>query len=165
MPYYRCGARQVDPEQGKSSPWKRGVHREHQVLICPDCAADAFGELDHCSGCGGTHLIRRLDQVECLACGLARDANPDPEAGPGRGSEAGPGRGSEAGPGRKSDASPGREAGAARETGTEPSPVTATAPPSSPSLSPSPRREPQPSRPATLSDEVASALDRVLRRG
>lgn len=157
MPCYRCGARQVDPEQGKSSPWKRGVHREHQVLICPDCAADAFGELDHCSGCGGTHLIRRLDQVECLACGLARDANPDPEASPGRGSEAGPGR--------KSDASPGREAGAARETGTEPSLSTATAPPSSPSLSPSPRREPQPSRPATLSDEVASALDRVLRRG
>jgi ribosomal protein L32 len=125
----------VDPEQGKSSPWKRGVRREHQVLICPDCVADAHGELDHCSGCGSTHLIRRLDQVECLACGLARDANPDSGAGPGR------------------------------EAGTEPSPSSATAPPSSPSLSPSSRREPRPPRPATLADEVASALDRVLGRG
>jgi ribosomal protein L32 len=79
MPCYRCGARQVDPEQGKPSPWKRGVRREHQVLICPDCAADAAAELDRCADCGGTHLIRRLDQVECLSCGLARDADPTRE--------------------------------------------------------------------------------------
>ena len=81
MPCYRCGARQVDPEQGKPSPWKRGVRREHQVLICPDCAADAAAELDRCAGCGGTHLIRRLDQVECLSCGLARDVSAEPEPG------------------------------------------------------------------------------------
>jgi ribosomal protein L32 len=81
MPCYRCGVRQSDPEQGKPSPWKRGVRREHQVLICPDCAGDAVAELDRCSRCGSTHLIRRLDQVECLACGLARDVNLEPEPG------------------------------------------------------------------------------------
>jgi hypothetical protein len=102
MPCYRCGVRQADPEQGKSSPWKRGVRDEHQVLICPECAASAPGELDRCPGCGSTRLIRRLDQVECVACGLARDVNPEPG-------------------------------------------------PSAPA-------------PGTLADEVASALDRVLRR-
>lgn len=118
MPCYRCGARQSDPEQGKPSPWKRGVLREHQVLLCPDCAPAAAAELDRCSGCGGARLIRRLDQVECLDCGLARDADPA------------------------------READTAI---TEPSPpLPATAPSSSP--------------PAPLADEVARALDRVLRR-
>ena len=86
MPCYRCGTWQTDPEQGKSSPWRRGVLCEHQVLICPDCAADgALTELDRCADCGGTRLIRRLDQVECLDCGLARDASetetePSPES-------------------------------------------------------------------------------------
>ena len=80
MPCYRCGARQADPEQGKPSPWKRGVRREHQVLICPDCFSAALEDLDRCPGCGGTHLIRRLDQVECLSCGQARDVSPEPES-------------------------------------------------------------------------------------
>ena len=116
MPCYRCGARQADPEQGKASPWKRAVRREHQVLICPGCAAAAAAELDGCDHCGSTHLIRRLDQVECLDCGLARDADP------------------------------------ARESDPEPSPSPATAPSSS-------------NAPAIpLADEVARALDRVLRR-
>jgi hypothetical protein len=76
MPCYRCGARQSDPEQGKSSPWKRGVRREHQVLICPECLGAASADLDGCDRCGGTRLIRRLDQIECVDCGLARDADP-----------------------------------------------------------------------------------------
>jgi hypothetical protein len=73
MPCYRCGTRQTDPEPGKSSPWRRGVVREHQVLVCPDCQPAALAELDRCVGCGSTHLIRRLDQVECLDCRLTRD--------------------------------------------------------------------------------------------
>jgi hypothetical protein len=73
MPCYRCGARQADPEAGKSSPWKRGVLSEHQVLICPDCQPVALGDLDRCARCERTHLIRRLDQVECLDCGLTRE--------------------------------------------------------------------------------------------
>ena len=74
MPCYRCGRRQVDPEAGKSSPWRRGVVGEHQVLICPACVANALADLDHCGRCDGAHLVRRLDQVECLDCRLVRDA-------------------------------------------------------------------------------------------
>lgn len=125
MPCYRCGARQVDPEQGKSSPWKRGVRREHQVLICPDCAADAVGELDRCAGCGGTQLIRRLDQVECLACGQVREVGPEP-----------------------GDPLPDAPAPDAQGPG---------------SVEPGARVRGAPA-PGTLADEVASALDRVLRR-
>src|SRR5712691_9296489 len=81
MPCYRCGARQSDPEHGPS-PWQRGVIAEHLVLACPACQrqagwADAFTT---CAGCGSRHLIRRLDQVECLDCRLSRDAAPDPPA-------------------------------------------------------------------------------------
>lgn len=76
MPCYRCGTRQGDPEPGKSSPWRRGVVREHQVLICPACQSAALADLSRCPGCGSTHLIRRLDQVECLDCRLTRDADP-----------------------------------------------------------------------------------------
>ena len=74
MPCYRCGTRQVDPEAGKSSAWRRGVVREHQVLICPACQPSAHADLTRCSRCGSAHLIRRLDQVECLDCRLVRDA-------------------------------------------------------------------------------------------
>jgi hypothetical protein len=80
MPCYRCGTRQADPEQGKASPWRRGVLRAHQVLICPGCAASgALTELDRCADCGGTRLIRRLDQAECLDCGRTRDVSQEPE--------------------------------------------------------------------------------------
>ena len=75
MPCYRCGTRQGDPEPGKGSPWRRGVIREHQVLICPACQPAALAELSRCPGCGSAHLIRRLDQVECLDCRLTRDAD------------------------------------------------------------------------------------------
>jgi hypothetical protein len=75
MPCYRCGARQVDPDRGQS-PWKRGVRGDHQVLVCPDCQVvhDWTAELDRCRSCGGTHLVRRLGEVECRACGLVRAA-------------------------------------------------------------------------------------------
>jgi hypothetical protein len=74
MPCYRCGTRQGDPEPGKGSPWRRGVIREHQVLVCPACQQAALAELSRCPACGSAHLIRRLDQVECLDCRQARDA-------------------------------------------------------------------------------------------
>jgi hypothetical protein len=77
MPCYRCGTRQVDPEHGES-PWKRGVLREHQVLICPACQPVADGDLDRCARCGSRHLIRRLDQVECLDCRLIREPELEP---------------------------------------------------------------------------------------
>ena len=77
MPCYRCGTRQGDPEPGKGSPWRRGVISEHQVLICPACQPAALAELSRCPGCGSAHLIRRLDQVECLDCRLTRDADAD----------------------------------------------------------------------------------------
>ena len=75
MPCYRCGTRQVDPEPGKGSPWRQGVVREHQVLICPACQQAALADLTRCPGCHGTRLIKRLGQVECLDCRLTRDAD------------------------------------------------------------------------------------------
>jgi hypothetical protein len=78
VPCYRCGTRQADPEAGKSSLWRRGVVREHQVLICPACQPSALADLSRCARCGSAHLIRRLDQVECLDCRLVRDAEPEP---------------------------------------------------------------------------------------
>jgi len=76
MPCYRCGVRQTDPARGES-PWRRGVLREHLVLVCPLCVerADWASGLDCCGRCGGTHLMRRLDQVDCLDCGHVRDAS------------------------------------------------------------------------------------------
>lgn len=71
MPCYRCGARQTDPVRGVS-PWKRGVHREVQVLICPDCQRSGELDLDTCGGCGSSSLICRLGEVECRSCGAVR---------------------------------------------------------------------------------------------
>jgi hypothetical protein len=70
MPCYRCGERQTDPGRG-ASPWKRGVRGDTQVLICPACqsAHDWTRDLDHCPGCGGMRLVRRLGEVECKDCG------------------------------------------------------------------------------------------------
>jgi len=119
MPCYSCGARQSDPERGPS-PWKRGVVREHLVLVCPACQGRAgwSADLQSCARCGSLHLIRRLDQVECLDCRLVRDALPDVAAqGGGR-------------------------AGSARNDSAANDSAAADA----------------------LADEVASALDRVLRR-
>ncbi len=86
MPCYRCGARQGDPEPGKPSPWRQGLVREHQVLICPDCHPAALAELTRCPRCDSVRLVRRLDQVECLDCHLTRDVL----AGPGDAEPAGP---------------------------------------------------------------------------
>jgi hypothetical protein len=55
------------------------VLREHLVLVCPACQAsdaDWAGALDRCARCAGAHLIRRLDQIECLDCGFVRDSAP-----------------------------------------------------------------------------------------
>ena len=72
MPCYRCGTRQVDPEPGKPSPWHRGIVREHQVLIFPDCYPVAAAGLTRCSRCDSIRLVRQLDQVDCLDCRLTR---------------------------------------------------------------------------------------------
>jgi hypothetical protein len=58
------------------------VVREHQVLVCPACASAALADLQRCTRCGGAHLIRRLDQVECLDCRLIRDAEPESPPAP-----------------------------------------------------------------------------------
>src|SRR6202041_968482 len=70
MPCYRCGMRQVDPDQGES-PWQRGVRADRQILICPDCQVtfDWASDLDHCQGGASVHLGRRLGEVECRDCG------------------------------------------------------------------------------------------------
>jgi hypothetical protein len=70
MPCYRCGVRQTDPSRGQS-PWKRGVRRYSQILICPGCqdTADWAAELDRCSQCSSVHLVKRLGEVECRDCG------------------------------------------------------------------------------------------------
>jgi ribosomal protein L40E len=82
MPCYRCGVRQTDPGRGQS-PWKRGVRRDSQVLICPHCQAsdDWMADLARCPRCGSVHLVRRLGEVECRDCG----AIVPPSAGPGEG--------------------------------------------------------------------------------
>jgi hypothetical protein len=70
MPCYRCGVRQTDPSRGQS-PWKRGVRRQSQILICPGCqdTADWMSEMDRCSRCSSVHLVKRLGEVECRDCG------------------------------------------------------------------------------------------------
>ena len=139
MPCYRCGTRQVDPEAGKSSPWRRGVVSEHQVLVCPACAATALADFSRCSRCGSAHLIRRLDQVECLDCRLIRDAEPEP---PAAGSLAAESLAAE---------SLGGEAPSAAPSGSTsgPAPATATDRPSPASSG------------GDLAGEVARALDRL----
>jgi hypothetical protein len=89
MPCYRCGARQTDPVRG-ASPWKRGVRRERQVLICPDCQRLHGLDLEACEGCGSTTLICRLGEVECRSCGVVRPARSDSLVGSEMGPHSGP---------------------------------------------------------------------------
>jgi hypothetical protein len=76
MPCYRCGARQTDPGKGPS-PWKRGVIRDEQVLVCPDCQSthDWVADLDRCESCGSTMLLRALGETRCRACSHAKLAD------------------------------------------------------------------------------------------
>jgi hypothetical protein len=91
MPCYRCGERQTDPDRG-ASPWRRGVHDQSQVLICPACQTgrDWAADLDHCAACSGVHLVRRLGEVECRDCGHV--AQPAAAAGAQAGREPAPGK-------------------------------------------------------------------------
>lgn len=74
MPCYRCGTRPVDPDRG-SSPWRRGVRADRQVLICPGCqdSPDWASDLDKCTVCASVHLVRRLGEVECRDCGAVAE--------------------------------------------------------------------------------------------
>jgi hypothetical protein len=76
MPCYRCGVRQVDPGRGPS-PWKRGVRSAEQVLVCPECQRDGtwLADLDTCSECGSTMLVRRLGETVCRGCGWVAAAD------------------------------------------------------------------------------------------
>lgn len=69
MPCYRCGARQSDPARG-ANLWVRGVRADEQVLVCPDCQQTRgwSTDLDHCSVCGATTLVRRLGRTVCRSC-------------------------------------------------------------------------------------------------
>ena len=136
MPCYRCGVRQTDPGRGQS-PWKRGVVRHSQILICPGCqdAADWTAELDRCSRCSSVRLVKRLGEVECRDCGaiVAPEGAGEPEFADGPGGARPEGGSGAAGtdPGGAGLESAGLEGGG---------------------------------RGADLSEEVARALDRVLGR-
>ncbi|WP_187361165.1 hypothetical protein [Phytoactinopolyspora mesophila] len=69
MPCYRCGAREADPARG-ARLWVRAVRSDVQVLVCPDCQQSSSWstEVDHCSACNGTNLVRRLGQTVCRSC-------------------------------------------------------------------------------------------------
>jgi hypothetical protein len=135
MPCYRCGVRQTDPSRGQS-PWKRGVRRQSQILICPGCqdTADWMSEMDRCSRCSSVHLVKRLGEVECRDCGAIVSPERSGETG-----FAGAGL-PEAGF---------AEAGLAGAPGDEPGGA-------GPAVA---------GRGPDLSEEVARALDRVLSRG
>ena len=138
MPCYRCGVRQTDPGRGQS-PWKRGVLRQSQILICPECqdTVDWMSEMDRCSRCSSVHLVKRLGEVECRDCG----AIVTPE-GPGETGLAEAGSAEAGLAGTRLAVTPGEEPGEALGGA---GPAVA-------------------GRGPDLSEEVARALDRVLSR-
>lgn len=90
MPCHRCGARQTDPVRG-ASPWRRGVRRGEQVLVCPECQSgrDWSAELSHCASCGSARLVRMLGTTECKDCGAQDEVAAEPET-TGEGSDPAP---------------------------------------------------------------------------
>ena len=83
---WRCPA--IDAARGSPTPdagRARGSGAWRASTWC-SCARRASGRLagrrsfQSCAGCGSLHLIRRLDQVECLDCRLVRAAAPDDDA-------------------------------------------------------------------------------------
>jgi hypothetical protein len=94
MPCYRCGVRQTDPSRGQS-PWKRGVRRQSQILICPGCqnTVDWVSDLDRCSRCSSVHLVKRLGEVECRDCGAIMSPDGSGETGSGEPDPGEPGSG------------------------------------------------------------------------
>jgi hypothetical protein len=107
MPCYRCGVRQTDPSRGQS-PWKRGVRRQSQILICPGCqdTVDWVSDLDRCSRCSSVHLVKRLGEVECRDCGAIMSPEGSSQPGSGEAGSAEPGFAEE--PGGASPAVTGR---------------------------------------------------------
>ena len=82
MPCYRCAVRQTDPGKGPSD-WKRGVVDGVQVLICPDCQRthDWQTDVDQCTECGSTMLVRALGDTRCRSCGaVAAGSGAEPPA-------------------------------------------------------------------------------------
>ena len=142
MPCYRCGVRQTDPSRGQS-PWKRGVRRQSQILICPGCqdTVDWMSEMDRCSRCSSVHLVKRLGEVECRDCGSIVTPEGSVDAGLAGAGLAGVSS-AEAGSAEASSA----EAGSAGVPGEEPGGA-------GPAVA---------GRGPDLSEEVARALDRVL---
>jgi hypothetical protein len=141
MPCYRCGVRQTDPGRGQS-PWKRGVVRHSQILICPGCqdAADWTAELDRCARCSSVRLVKRLGEVECRDCGaiVAPEGAGEPEFADDPGGARPEGGSGAAGTGPEGA---GQEGAGLEGAGLEGA-----------------------GRGADLSEEVARALDRVLGR-
>jgi hypothetical protein len=137
MPCYRCGVRQTDPSRGQS-PWKRGVRRQSQILICPGCqdTVDWVSDLDRCSRCSSVHLVKRLGEVECRDCGAI--ASPEGSGEPGS-EELGSGE-----PGFTEQPGFAEQPGFTEEPGRAGPAVAGRGP--------------------DLSEEVARALDRVLSR-
>jgi DNA-directed RNA polymerase subunit RPC12/RpoP len=81
-PCYRCGQRQTDPGKGPSA-WKRGVIADEQVLVCPDCQQthDWIADLDRCSSCGSTMLLRALGETRCRQCSWSKQSSPEAKDG------------------------------------------------------------------------------------
>jgi hypothetical protein len=82
VPCYHCGARQTDPGKGPS-PWKRGVIADEQVLICPACQRthDWVADLDRCTECGSTMLVRALGETRCRSCAWTKATVATPAPG------------------------------------------------------------------------------------